>query len=75
MLQKRIDMDVPSVEILPVEEAIEMIGSNLLVVGVFLQIRGDIPNNFLVMIPRESAMALLDILMDREWDPPGSSRQ
>jgi chemotaxis protein CheC len=66
MLQRRIDMDVPSVEILPVEEAIEMIGSNQLVVGVFLQINGDIPNNFLAMIPRESAMALLDFLMDRE---------
>jgi chemotaxis protein CheC len=71
MLNKRIDMDVPTVDILPVEEAIEMIGSNNLVVGVFLQIKGDIPNNFLVMIPRESAMALLDILMDREL---GSTR-
>lgn len=66
MLNKRIDMDVPIVDIVPVEEAIEIIGSDKIVAGVFLQIKGDIDNNFLVMIPRESALAILDLLMDRE---------
>jgi chemotaxis protein CheC len=66
MLNRRIDMDVPIVDIVPVEEAIEIIGSDKIVAGVFLQIKGDINNNFLVMIPRESALAILDLLMGRE---------
>jgi len=66
MLQRRIDMDIPKVEVMSIENAVDLVGRDRIVVGVFLTIDGDIPNNFLIMVPRESALMIVDMLMGKE---------
>jgi len=65
MLQRRLDMEIPKVDFMSVEDAVGLVGKDRIVVGIFLAIEGDIPNNFLVLIPRESALKLVDLLMGR----------
>ena len=68
MLGKNIEMDVPEVCITEPENAVQMVGSTDIVVGIFLRVNGDMNPIFLVVIPKESAFTLLDILMDRGED-------
>jgi chemotaxis protein CheC len=66
MLQRRLDMEIPKVEFISIERAVELVGKDKIIVGVFLRIEGEIPNNFLVMIPRESALHLVDLLLGKK---------
>lgn len=66
LIQKRIDMEVPKISILPLQEVPEVVGgSETLVVGVYLKVHGTTPCHLLLVFPVESARDLVDMLMGR----------
>lgn len=66
MIQKRIDMTVPQVDILPLDEVITKIGSGEdLVIAVVLRIFGDVPGNMLFLLTMDSAYRLVEMLTGR----------
>jgi chemotaxis protein CheC len=69
LMQKEIDMQVPNVHIVSLQEIDEVIGgAEQLVMGVFLRVEGEISGSMFLMLTLESAKFLLQILM-------GESRQ
>ncbi|MGF7185995.1 chemotaxis protein CheC [Desulfitispora alkaliphila] len=69
LLQKKIDMEVPRVKVLPLEEIPEVMGgSEILVTGVYLKVEGKAPCNILFIMPVESAQALTNTLLGRSDD-------
>jgi chemotaxis protein CheC len=56
LLNKKIDMKVPNVEIVSFDEMMEMAGgSDKIAAGVFLRIEGDAPGSMFFMLPLEQA--------------------
>ena len=67
LIKYRIEMNVPHVALVPIEEVPEFVGGpELVVAGIFLRVYGKAPSNILFLIPRESAFALVDTLYGRE---------
>ena len=67
LIQRRIEMNVPHVALVPIEDVPEFVGGpELVVVGIFLRVYGKAPSNILFLIPQESAFALVDTLYGRE---------
>ena len=67
LIKYRIEMNVPRVALVPIEEVPEFVGGpELVVAGIFLRVYGKAPSNILFLIPRESAFALVDTLYERE---------
>ena len=66
IISRRIDMDVPRVSIVPLDEVPDMVGGpDTMVVGVFLRVYGKAPSNILFLLPKESAFYLVDMLMGK----------
>lgn len=64
MINRRIEMSVPQLKILPFPEVAEVIGgAEKLVVGVYLQLHGEAPGGMLFVLPLSSALTLADMLM------------
>ncbi|MFZ5641381.1 MAG: chemotaxis protein CheC [Bacillota bacterium] len=69
MMNKKIRMTVPSVRILPFAEVPEVVGgAEMVVAGIFNTVSGTAPCNILFLLPLESALVLVDILMGRPVD-------
>lgn len=67
LLQRKINMDVPRVKVLPITDIPEVIGgAELLVAGVYLGVESTAPCNILFVVPVESARDLVNTLMGRE---------
>lgn len=67
IINKRIDMNVPKVDLVPIEAVPDLVGgADTIVVGVFLRVYGKAPGNILFLLPRRSAFYLVDTLMGRE---------
>ncbi|HMM21584.1 MAG TPA: chemotaxis protein CheC [Selenomonadales bacterium] len=67
IINKKIDMTVPQVAILPLGEVPDVVGGpETMVAGVFLRVFGPAPSSILFLLPRESAMYLVDMLMGRD---------
>ncbi len=67
IINKRIDMNVPKVALVPIEAVPDLVGGpDAIVVGVFLRIYGRAPGNVLFLMPQKSAFYLVDTLMGRE---------
>ncbi len=67
ILNKKIDMSVPKVAILPLGEVPEVVGGpDSMVAGVYLRVFGPAPGSILFLLPRESAFCLVDMLMGKE---------
>jgi chemotaxis protein CheC len=63
MINRRIDMTVPQVDILPVEKVISKIGyEEERVIAVVLRIFGDIPGNVIFLLTMESAGSIVEML-------------
>ncbi len=72
MLHRKVTMTVPYINMLPVERLPEIFGNvEALVAGVYLQISGDAGGKILLMFPRECALNMADLLMDR---PMGTTK-
>lgn len=67
MIQKPIDMNVPNVKIISLQEIQDYLGGEeKVVVGIFLRIDGDIPGNMLFTWSLESATEMLRYLLNKE---------
>lgn len=67
IINRKIDMTVPQVSIMPLGDVPDVVGgSDAMVVGVFLRVYGLAPGSILFLLPRDSAFALIDMLMGRE---------
>jgi chemotaxis protein CheC len=66
IINKRIDMNVPKVALVPIETVPDLVGGpDTIVVGVFLRVYGKAPGNILFLLPQKSAFFLVDTLMGK----------
>ena len=67
MINKRIDMNVPSVKILNFNDVCTVLGGEEMVVaGVYFEVDGDIVGNIMFLLELKSAKVLTNILMGRD---------
>jgi len=67
LLNKPIDMSVPSVQLLPFEEVAERVGgSEQIVIAVFLRVEGDVPGNMFFIMQEHYALQLMKQLLPKE---------
>lgn len=67
LLDKKVDMMVPTVSILPFEQIADKVGgSEAVVVAVFLRVEGDVPGNMFFIMSLEQAKHLLNLLLGIE---------
>ena len=67
MLSKRVDMNVPQVRILEFKDVAEVLGGEeKLVVGIYLDLNGEIKGNMMFILDLESAVNLTNMLLNRE---------
>lgn len=68
MINKDVKIGVPNIEIIPLGETVDCVKEYKIAVGVFLQITDEIPLYVLLLIPKESAFALSDMLLGQPGD-------
>jgi len=67
MINKRIDMNVPSVKILNFNDVCAVLGGEEIVVaGVYFEVDGDINGNLMFLLDLKSAKVLTNILMSKD---------
>lgn len=67
IINRRIDMTVPQVAIMPLGDVPDVVGGpDAMVAGVYLRVFGPAPGSILFLLPRDSAFYLVDMLMGRE---------
>lgn len=67
MIAKRIDMDVPKVNILEFKDVAELVGGpEAAVVGIYFKVTGDISGSIMFIMEKASAKFLTSLLMSRE---------
>jgi chemotaxis protein CheC len=67
IINKRIDMTVPEVSIMPLSDVPDIVGGpDNLVAGVYLRVFGQAPGSILFIMPINSAFDLVNMLMGRE---------
>ena len=67
IINRKIDMTVPQVAIMPLNDVPDVVGGpDAMVAGVYLRVFGPAPISILFLLPRESAFYLVDMLMGRE---------
>lgn len=71
VINRRIDMNVPKVALVPLSSVPDLVGGpEAVVVGIFLRVYGRAPSNILFLLPQQSAFYLVDTLMGK---PHGST--
>ena len=66
ILNRKIEMTVPQVSILPLDDVPDVVGgAEALVAGVYLRVFGPAPGSILFLLPKDSAFYLVDMLMNR----------
>ncbi|MBW7473276.1 chemotaxis protein CheC [Paenibacillus oenotherae] len=67
LLDKPVDMKVPTVNLIPFEQVADKVGGlEQVVVAVFLRVEGDAPGNMFFLIKEDSAKRLLNSLLSLE---------
>ena len=67
LINRKIDMTVPQIAIMPLWDVPDVVGGpDAMVAGVFLRVYGPAPSSILFLLPRDSAFSLVDMLMGRE---------
>ena len=67
IINRKIDMSVPRLNILPLSEVPDVVGgADTMVAGVYLRVFGPAPSSILFLLPRDSAFSLVDMAMSRE---------
>lgn len=67
IINRKIDMSVPRLNILPLSEVPDVVGGpDTMVAGVYLRVFGPAPSSILFLLPRDSAFTLVDMAMCRE---------
>ncbi len=69
MIDKTLQLQVPSVDILALDNVPDVVGgAEARVVGLYLKVFGDTRGNILLLFPEESAMKLVELLVGKEID-------
>jgi len=69
MISKRIDMDVPKVNILEFRNVAELVGGpEVEVIGIYFKVTGDITGSILFLLEKKSARLLTNLLMSRQLE-------
>lgn len=72
IINKKIDMNVPKVAFVPIENVPDLVGgADTIVVGIFLRVYGKAPSNILFLMPQKSAFYLVDTLLGK---PKGTTQ-
>jgi chemotaxis protein CheC len=62
LINKKVDMTVPSINIIPFDEIFSRIGGEEVVVGVIVRVLGDTPGNILFIFEQETAVNIIELL-------------
>lgn len=62
LLNKKIDMSVPAVNIIPMSELFDEIGEEKLAIGVVVRVLGDAPGNILFVFDKDTALGIVESL-------------
>lgn len=66
MLQKKVDISIPQVKIVPLEDVPDILGGpENIVIGIFLRVEGAAPGSVMFLLPEKQALELIDMLMMR----------
>ena len=66
IINRKIDMSVPKVSIMPLGDVPDVVGgADVMVAGVYLRVFGLAPGSILFLLPRDSTFYLVDMLMGR----------
>lgn len=72
LINKKIDMDVPNVSVVPLTDLPEMVGgSDTMIAGIFLRVYGKAPGSVLFLMPKESAYYLVEHLLGESKNDSG----
>ncbi len=70
VLDRKIEIDVPSVEIIPLEDVSTITGSEEdHVAGVLFKVSGDAPGTILFVFPSSTIKYLVEVVMDKKIEP------
>ena len=73
IVNKKIDMNVPRVSVIPIEDVPDLVGGpDAIIVAVFLRVYGKAPSNILFLMPKENAFYLADDLLGK---PHGTTQE
>jgi chemotaxis protein CheC len=62
MINKKVDMTVPSINIVPFDDIFSSLGGDEIVVGVIVRVLGDTPGNILFVFEKETTLKLVETL-------------
>lgn len=68
LINKKIDMTVPAVNLIPFDDVFAAIGGEDEVIGVIVRVLGDTPGNILFIFEREVALTLIESLIGIKED-------
>ncbi len=72
LIKKKVNISVPEVKVIKLEEVSNLLGdSNTLVAGIIMNVLGDLTAKILLLLTRESAISLADMLLQ---NPPGTTK-
>ncbi|MCI1943972.1 chemotaxis protein CheC [Clostridium luticellarii] len=66
LLNTKVDMTVPSINIVPFQDIFDSIGGDEIVVGVIVRILGDAPGNILFIFEKNTALDLVHMLLGQK---------
>lgn len=62
LINRKVDMTVPSINIVPFDDIFSSIGGDEIVVGVIVRVLGETPGNILFVFEKDTALNLVEIL-------------
>ncbi|WP_035289803.1 chemotaxis protein CheC [Clostridium sp. KNHs214] len=65
LLNIKVNMSVPSINVIPFDEIFNDIGGEEVVIGVLVRVLGDAPGNILFVMEKDVAMKIINKLLDR----------
>ncbi|MGK0465770.1 chemotaxis protein CheC [Clostridium sp.] len=68
LLNQKVDMTVPSVNIVPFDDIFSGVGVEEVVIGVIVRVLGDIPGNILYTLDKKTALKFISRLMGEEQE-------
>lgn len=67
MLNKKVDITIPQIKVIPLEEVPDTLGGpENIVVGILLRVEGSAPGSVMFLLPERQALDLVDMLMGRK---------
>jgi len=69
MVFKDIEIGIPKINIIPIEDTIECVITEEIAVGIFLKIADNFPTYILLLLPFDSALNMSAMLMGNQPDP------